>query len=155
MGYGEANYSLGVLIVLLMMFWFTCKCIGNKPQPKVRIVYKPIPQIKQPMKANPPNVKSGGLIYGGTKIRVGNDNGSSHIQLNNSVLEVPNSKTAMRDLMSVDVIKCNVNDRDNELSSMYLKKKRKENCTSCPKSLTGERGMRLDSFDALRPMDSY
>jgi hypothetical protein len=156
MGYGEVNYSVGVLIILLMMFWFTCKCIGNnKPKQKPIIIYRPIPQTKEPVKQPSINIKPGGLIYGGSKIRVGNDNGSSHIQLNNSVLEVPNSKTAMRDLTSVDVTKCNVNDKDNALSSMYLAKKRTENYASCPKSLTAERGLRLDSFEALKPMDSY
>ena len=28
-GNNELNYSLGVLIILLMVFWFVCKCIGN------------------------------------------------------------------------------------------------------------------------------
>ena len=29
---GELNYSIGVLVVLVLIFWVTCKCIGEKSE---------------------------------------------------------------------------------------------------------------------------
>ena len=155
----EVNYSLGVLIVLLMVFWFICKCVGQnnhqhsyRPMRRVQPMYM---QHTQPMKDSAPNVKSGGMLYGGTKVKIGNTNGSSNIQLNKGVMEVPNSKTATRDLMSSETYKCNDDNKDNELSTMYMMKKNKEKFKTRPRSLTSGRHLRSESYDDMRPMSSY
>jgi hypothetical protein len=157
MGNSEVNYSLGVLIVLLLMFWFVCKCIGkNDHVPyRPRMYMRPPPiQVVQPMKAPAPNVKAGGMLYGGTKVKIGTS-GSPHIGLHKGVVEVPNSKTASRELMSNESYKCNDSFTDNELSSMYMKKRKTEKYKSHPRSLTNERHLRSDSFNDLKPMGSY
>lgn len=155
----DVNYSIGVLVILLMMFWFVCKCIGKQQNSNYRhrpIIYMRHPpiQLKQPMK-DVPNIKSGGMIYGGTKIKIGNSDGSSQIKLNKGTVEVPNSKTAMRDLMSNDISLSSDSSKDTDLSTMHMQKKNKEKFKNHPHSLTNERGLRSDSFNDLKPMKSY
>jgi hypothetical protein len=156
MSANEVNYSLGVLIVLLMVFWFICKCVGqNNHQHSYRPMRRVQPMYMQPMKDSVPNIKPGGMLYGGTKVKIGNTNGSPSIQLHNGVMEVPNSKTATRDLMSNEIYKCNDDHKDNDLSTMYMMKKNKEKFKTPPRSLTSGRHLRSESYNDMKPMGSY
>ena len=82
-----ANYVLGVLIIVLIAFFCICKCdtIGG--------MYKSVYKSE--------NMKSG-MTYGGDKIVIVNSRVNPYIKYNNGVIEVPNSKSAMRNLMSTE-----------------------------------------------------
>jgi hypothetical protein len=109
----DLNYSICVLIILLLMFWFSCKCIGSNNQ------YK----LKESMKSK--------TTYGDSNIRIGNPQGLSYIYNNNKEIMVPNSQTAMRSLFDDDAYKCQsldtINDFDSRPAQIYLEKKRIEN----------------------------
>jgi hypothetical protein len=82
------NYSLVLLIVLLLIFWFMCKCIGKNTNSN----YK---------KENMVNDE----IYGGYRIRI-NDDAYPRMYVENNVVQVPNSKMALDRLRSTDIYKC-------------------------------------------------
>jgi len=126
----ELNYSLGVLIVLLMVFWFLCKCIGNSSHTE--------------------RLSNTNLYYGNTPVRIGSTVGVHYIAERNGIVEVPNSKTAMRHLFEDDVKRCTEkkteDDEEDETdqgpSTMLLKKNsaRESFVNKGPRSLTSTRG---------------
>ena len=136
----ELNYSLGVLIILLMFFWFVCKCIGQNHY-----------QIKRE-----PLTDDTHMIYGNTPIAL-NDSPVPYIYLNNSnVVLVPNSKTAYRHLFDKELIPCGIDTKnDKEMSTMYLKKKGIEKYEKMPRGMTSDRNKyRSDRIDRI-PMPSF
>lgn len=80
----DYDYSLGVLIILIMSFWFICKCIGGHQHH----MYKRCETM------------SPGLYYGNTPFLYGSDRDLGYIRTVGKKVVVPNSKTAMRDLYS-------------------------------------------------------
>jgi hypothetical protein len=86
------NYSLGLLIVLLLIFWVMCKCIGNNSRE---------PNCKKENMVNDE-------IYGGYRIRI-NDEAYPRMYVDNNYVQVPNSKMALERLRSTDIYKCGLN----------------------------------------------
>ena len=111
---GELNYSLGVLIILLMMFWFVCKCIGNSSS---RSYYT------EPMA----NKTDANLYYGNSPFAINGNNGLQYIRTTGGVINVPNSKTAMRHLYDEHAYKCGSLERsttaDDKQVKMHLDKR--------------------------------
>jgi hypothetical protein len=124
----KLNYSLGILIILLMGFWFICKCIGNNS-------YKT--KCKESMLGGP--YKSG-LYYGNSPISIGSKYGINHIIRNNGVIEVPNSKTAMRHLYDELAYKSasleRNSDNDDKQVAMHLNKRDMKEDIKGPRSKT-------------------
>ena len=104
------DYSISFLIILLMLFWFTCKCIG---------------------KSQCENMENGepSMLYGDIPIRVGSSYGLNYINNVNGVIEVPNSKTAMRHLFDNNEYKCiitNSHESDYDKALRHLLKNNSE-----------------------------
>ena len=146
----EFNYSLGVLIVLLIVFWTMCKCIGNN-QP---LNNHPRYYSREPFKSNSQ------FLYGNTPVAL---SGSPipYIRMNKTnTMLVPNSKSAYRHLTDHDEYKCGSDANldsmiDKELSTLFLKKKRMSDDTNMPRGLTSQR--KLQDTDRINrmPMASY
>jgi hypothetical protein len=149
----QINYSLGVLIVLLMFFWFTCKCIGTNQYKHLHVN----------------NCKSYGnhnLRHDNRNLRHDNRNlqhkesfsptfsygNDTDIEFSNSPipyirydysnnkLKIPNSMSAYSHLFDKELIKCGIdtaNDKDS--SSMHMQKKKIESIYNRPKSITSTR----------------
>jgi hypothetical protein len=132
-GNNELNYSLGVLIILLMVFWFVCKCIGND--------YKSY--YVEPMAVN-----DVGLYYGNSPIAIGGNYGLPYIRSVNNVIEVPNSKTAMRNLYDEYAYKCGSLERgsniDDKQVAIHLSK-RPNHSINGPRSKTESRELTSES----------
>jgi hypothetical protein len=143
----EINYSLGVLIILLLFFWFVCKCIGNPPK-----------NINTQASKKSEAMKGQRLRYGGTPINIDNKTNLSYIRLDDGVMQVPNSMTSVRRLSSESHNYASVNaisENDNESSTMHMKKKNLESMCNQPKSLTSQRVHQpVDHTDRM-PMPSY
>lgn len=143
----EINYSLGVLIVLLLLFYFVCKCIGQNEYHR----------LQERERFNGDDTT---LIYGNSPMIL-SKSPIPYIRKNaTNITEVPSSKSAMRHLFDVEEYKCgqdNVfdNKKDNEMSTLYMKKKEVEKFKIRPKGLTQERRHHnIDRNDRL-PMPSY
>jgi len=125
----ELNYSIGVLIILLLMFWFVCNC-SNKKQ--------------EPMRSGKP-IRHPSLNYGGNPIKIGSDRGLRYIHVNKKEVVVPNSKTAMRELFDDNAYKCQtldtLNDFDSRPAQIFLNKRKSEGYIGkkTPRSLTSTR----------------
>jgi hypothetical protein len=148
----EFNYSLGVLIVLLIMFWSMCKCIGNNQAPNNH--HRQRQYRREQFKSNSQ------FLYGNTPVAL---SGSPipYIRMNgtNTVL-VPNSKSSYRHLTDHDEYKCGSDENldsiiDKELSTMFLKKKRMSNSTKIPSGLTSQRNLQDTDRMNRMPMASY
>jgi hypothetical protein len=146
----EFNYSLGVLIVLLIVFWTMCKCIGNnQPQNNQHRQYR-----REPFKSNSQ------FLYGNTPVAL---SGSPipYIRMNKTdTVLVPNSKSAYRHLTDHDEYKCGSDSTldsmvDKELSTMFLKKKRMSDDTKIPRGLTSQRHLQDTDRMNRMPMASY
>ena len=87
-------YSIYILIILLIMFWFVCDCINQ---------YNDYTIHKEHMTNNNNN---NNFIYGGSKINIGSDSVYPYISYKKGVIIIPNSKSAMRRLMSTELYKC-------------------------------------------------
>lgn len=149
-GGDELNYSLGVLIVLLMVFWYLCKCIG---QTNYKYYYdsKHTPHKETMVDDN--------FYYGGNQINIGSYP-SDQCRLNKkNVIEVPNSKTAMRHLFD-STYKCSFDtkdDNDQKPSTIQMVKNsaREKFVNKRPRSLTATRVKNnVDDRDLL-PMAPY
>jgi hypothetical protein len=138
----EINYSLGALIVLLMFFWFICKCIGQN-------------QYQQPCQDR--FVDNTKLVYGNTPMGL-SKSPNPYIRLNSTnLMEVPNSKSAYRHLFDKEMIPCGLdNIKDKEMSTMHLQKKKSESYKSEPlRGLTAHRKLQDNSRINRTPMPSY
>jgi hypothetical protein len=143
----EINYSLGSLIILLVLFWFVCKCISNPPYDK---------HATHSMKSESMDGKK--YRYGGSPINIDNQSNLTYMRRTDGVIQVPNSMTSVRhlsneshDYASVE----NISENDNEPSTMHMKKKNLENKCNQPKSLTAQRVHQpVDHTDRM-PMPSY
>jgi hypothetical protein len=106
--YDSINYSIGGLIIMLMFFWFVCKCIGKN-------------QCKDGF------VDNTRLVYGNTPMIL-SKSPIPYIRLNaENVLEVPNSKSAYRHLYDKEIIPCGKDavkeiKKDKEVLDMSMKK---------------------------------
>jgi hypothetical protein len=131
----EINYSLGTLIVLLLLFWFVCKCISNPLHPGKHINQQQ-PSIKSE------TMDGHRLLYGGTPINLDNQTNLTYMRLTDGVIQVPNSMTSVRRLSSeshnYDIVN-DISENDNEFSTMHMKKKHLESMCNQPKSLTAQR----------------
>lgn len=129
----ELNYSLGILIILLMVFWFVCKCIGNNYRP-----YYSEPLVE----------KNIGLYYGNSPIAIGGNYRLPYIRRVNGVIEAPNSKTAMRHLYDEHAYKCGSLERssdiDDKQTNMHLAKQTPEPFKG-PRSKTDSRELMCGS----------
>lgn len=123
----DFNYSIGVLIILLLFFWFVCKCIGGK---------------RDSMKS----------VYGDKKIELVNTPHADIYSTNGGVY-VPNSKYAMKKLVDNEKYECSAPGKD--MSSFHMAKKSAENNHPKPISLTKERFLHDDDYSDLLPMASY
>jgi hypothetical protein len=144
----EINYILGSLIVLLLLFWFVCKCICNQPSS-----YK---LITVPM--NSESMDGSRLSYGGTPVNLDSKTNLTYTRLTNGVIQVPNSMTSVRRLSDESHNYESVNDiseNDNEPSTMHIKKKHLEGMCNQPKSLTAQRVHQPVSHTDRMPMPSY
>jgi hypothetical protein len=148
----EFNYSLGVLIVLLIVFWAMCKCIGNNQDPNNH--HRQRQYQREPFKSN------SRFLYGNTPVAL---SGSPipYIRMNKTdTVLVPNSKSAYRHLTDHDEYKCGSDTTldsmiDKELSTMFLKKKRMSNNTKIPSGLTSQRNLQDTDRMNRTPMASY
>jgi hypothetical protein len=145
----EINYSLGALIVLLLLFWFVCKCIGNPDCTQ---------KSGQSVVANRDGMKGSRLRYGGTPIHMDNQTNLTYMRLTDGVIQVPNSMTAVRRLSSESHNYAPVNtitETDNEPSTIHMQKKHLESKCGHPRSLTAQRiHQPIDHSDRM-PMPSY
>lgn len=149
---GEFNYSLGVLIVLLIVFWSMCKCIGNNHQHPYqhnwgrRRQYEPFSDSR--------------LLYGNTPVAL-SESPIPYIRMNKSdTVLIPNSKSAYRHLTDYDEYKCGVDNNldtqiDNDPSSMFLKKKKIANQKKIPSGMTTQRKLQDNDRMNRVPMPSY
>jgi hypothetical protein len=144
----EINYSLCTLIILLLLFWFVCKCISSP--------YKHITQQQTSKKSEA--MGDHRFRYGGTPINIDDQTNLTYMRLNDGVIQVPNSLTSVRRLSDESHNYASVNaisENDNEPSTMYMKKKHLENMCNQPKSLTAQRVHQpVDHTDRM-PMPSY
>jgi hypothetical protein len=126
----ELNYNIGVLIILLLMFWFVCNNI--KPTEIKR---------KEPMS----HQVNQSLNYGGNPIKIGSSRGLKYIHSNKNGIVVPNSQTSMRELFDNSAYKCQsldtLNDFDSRPAQMFLNKRKSEGYIGkkTPRSLTSTR----------------
>jgi hypothetical protein len=161
MSHNEIVYGIGILIILLMVVWFfnityeICDKDSyykhNRHRKKYYNNIQNCENMNNKISTMQKNIKPGGLIYGGKKIKIGNSNNSSNIKLNEGMVGIPNSKTVTRDLMIFDNVEHVIDKKDDEFSTMHLIKKSKEKYSN-PLSLTGERIMHSDSYDSLKPI---
>lgn len=123
---GSLNYSIGVLIILLMVFWFISKCIGNSAY---HAYY-----------TEPMSDTDAGLYYGATPYSIGGSSGLNYIRNVGGVGEVPNSKTAMRHLYDEQSYKCGSLERssntDDRQVAMHLDKQPAVGDSKGPRSKT-------------------
>jgi hypothetical protein len=135
------NYSLGTLIILLLMFWFTCKCIGqNNDHYYTREKF--IDDTK--------------LMYGNSPITLSSST-IPYIRMDaKNLIEVPNSKSAMRHLFDEDMVPCKLDTSiDDDGSIMHMRKKEIESYKELPRGLTDQRKYQnIDRRDRI-PMPSY
>ena len=138
----DINYNLGILIILLLMFWFTCKCIGQNNDHYYN------------RERFTDNTK---LIYGDSPIALSSST-IPYIRMNDTkVIEVPNSKSAMRHLFDEDMVPCKLDtDVDSDGSIMHMRKKEIESFKGGrPTGLTPQRKYQnIDRSDRI-PMPSY
>lgn len=102
----DFDYSLGVLIILLMSFWFTCKCIGGHQH-----------HSHQKCEGMAP-----GFYYGNTPFLYGSERDIGYIRTVKKKVEVPNSKTAMSDLYSGEDYKPKATGKESEHSDIQVQK---------------------------------
>lgn len=136
----DINYSLGTLIILLLMFWFTCKCIGQNNDHYYNERFTD-------------NTK---LIYGDSPITLSSST-IPYIRMNaTNLIEVPNSKSAMRHLFDEDMVPCKLDTSvDIDGSIMHMRKKEIETYKGRPLGLTDQRiHQNIDRKDRI-PMPSY
>ena len=136
----DINYSLGTLIILLLMFWFTCKCIGQNNDHYYNERFTD-------------NTK---LIYGDSPITLSSST-IPYIRMNaTNLIEVPNSKSAMRHLFDEDMVPCKLDTSvDIDGSIMHMRKKEIETYKGRPRGLTDQRiHQNIDRKDRI-PMPSY
>jgi hypothetical protein len=143
------NYSLGVLIVLLMVFWFMCKCIGNSGA-----------RMSEGMQDK--QEPAGGFYYGNSPLYLGTPTGTRYIKINKkNVVEVPNSKTAMRHLFDDEAYKCQTldtfEDFDQAPSDIFMAKNavRDRLKDNRPTSMTATRENMCSDRHTRIPMGSY
>jgi len=123
----DFNYSIGVLIVLLLFFWFVCKCIGGK---------------RDAMNS----------VYGDKKIRIVNTP-YADIRSTSGGVYVPNSQDAMNKLVDDERYACAAPGKD--MTSFHMAKKSVDANHHKPISLTKERFLHDDDYSDLLPMASY
>jgi hypothetical protein len=125
------NYSLGALIVLLMFFWFICKCVGQSEYNKL---YHNNERFAD-------NTK---MMYGNTPMKL-SKSPIPYIRLNPSnLMEVPNSKSAYRHLFDVAEYKNSQdsvldNKNNSDMASLFLQKKSVEKFVRQPRGMTDQR----------------
>jgi hypothetical protein len=127
----QINYSLGVLIVLLMFFWFTCKCIGTNQ-------YKHLHVNNLPHKES----FSSTFSYGNNTDIEFSNSPIPYIRYDysNNKLKIPNSMSAYSHLFDKELIKCGIDTtNDNDSSSIHMQKKKIEAMYNRPKSITSTR----------------
>ena len=152
----QINYSIGILIILLMFFWFVSKSIGINTYQQLHQQYDVCHTSNQLNKEN----FSPTLSYDGATIIDLSESPLPYIRYNNetNTIKVPNSKSAYVHLFDKEMIPCGVDtDHDNEPSSMYLQKRKTESMcgNKIPKSLTSVRSnQNIDRNDRL-PMSSF
>lgn len=147
----EINYSLGVLIILIMVFWFVCKCIGQSN-------YKSYYEKEKMTNMNVDH----GFYYGNTPLYLGTPTGINYIRTNKrNVVEVPNSMTAMRELYDEEHNRCQTLDTlagfDQAPAKMTLQKKivREAFKNRRPSSMTSTRENMCNDRHTRIPMSSY
>jgi hypothetical protein len=156
----QMEYSLGVLIVLLIVFWYMCKTIGGCSQKNtcgqpVHINHcatesmdGDLSYLKQAR--SDPGVIPVKLKYGNTPLLLGSKDGYKLIRTmpsgdvsNPFNVEVPNSKTAMRRLYDDEPLQ--PTNRDEAMSSsfadMHILKQTLQTERDTPASVTNTRGM--------------
>ena len=145
----DINYSLGVLIVLLMVFWFMCKCIGKPPG-----------RMSEGMCDK--KKSSGSFYYGNSPIYFGTPTCSRYIKINKkNTVEVPNSNTAMRHLFDDDAYKCQTldtaGDFDQAPADIFMAKNavRDRLKDRRPTSMTATRENMCSDRHTRIPMGSY
>jgi len=147
----QINYSIGILIILLMFFWFVSKSIGINTYQQLHQQCDGHHTSNQLYKEN----FSPTLSYNGETIIDLSESPLPYIRYNNetNTIKVPNSKSAYVHLFDKEMIPCGVDtDRDNEPSSMHLQKRKTESMcgNEIPKSLTSLRGnQNIDRNDRL------
>ena len=122
----ETNYNIGVLILLVMVFWVIYMC--NLSCEHMEDQTGGDSSIQQ--------TKSDPMIYGNTPLKLGTPSGINYImQTKNNVVRVPNSQTAMRHLFDSDEYKCyngslddgdNVSYNDDTVSDIIMQKNKVE-----------------------------
>jgi hypothetical protein len=114
------------LCVIVTLYLFSIYTESKKKEDK-----------KEPMTQN--------LNYGGNNIKIGNNRGLKYIYSDKNGVNVPNSKTAMRELFDESAHKCGSLDTldnfDTQPSQIFLNKKKYEdfNLKKTPRSLTSTR----------------
>ena len=103
------DYSLGVLIVLLMVFWFTCKCIGGHGHAHHQ---------------NKCEGMTGGFYYGNTPFMYGSERDLGYVRTIGDHVVVPNSKTAMRNLYTDEDYKSKSSVKEVEYSDIQTQKQK-------------------------------
>ena len=111
----NSNLFIIIIIIILILLWLIGKCICKKSRAYSR-------------KENMAIDSNSGLYYGNSPITIDPKRGIKYIALNkNNIIDVPNSKTAMRHLFDDKEYKCNSLDNtpeesDQKSSIMQLKK---------------------------------
>jgi hypothetical protein len=104
----EFNYSIGVLIVLLMSFWFVCKCMR--------------PKTDNTCKRKHNHYEGMEMGYDSIPVIVDDSYGLSYIRNKDGKIVVPNSKHNIRDHYSDHENRCS----STEYSEIQTTKKKTE-----------------------------
>jgi hypothetical protein len=123
-GGGGLNYSLGVLIILLMVFWFVSKCIGQSGAHSYYI---------KPMSRN-----GNALHHVNTSHSLGGYHRTQYNKKSN-VVGIPESNTSMRHLNDENAYKCSGPERsnaDDKQVDIHLAKQSKVKNQKGPRSKT-------------------
>ena len=109
-GDNEFNYNIGMLIILLLFFWFVCKCVGKSNYQSHYI--EPMEAKNKTIYADSPLVIGGGLPY---------------IHTIDDVIHVPDSNLSMHNLKDTGSYKCGSLERAEEMdkkqTEMHLAKR--------------------------------
>lgn len=119
----QVNYSVGLLIILLLVFWHMCKCSNQPSNNKI--------SCQENYTSN--------LVYGGAPLTVG----GSHTRIindGNVGLKVPNSMTAMRKLYD-EYPQPKTDGISSQLVDMYIVKQKQRKKDAKPSGLTASRSL--------------
>lgn len=162
MAISQLEYSIGLLIVMLVVFWYMSWIAGSACRPvrpqcrrKCGGVCRECMEgsLRYPGVAHKDNkVIVTNAVYGNSPIRIGSPDGVKYIRLLNeldktkpSVIEIPNSKTAMRRLFddSETDYKSQTHDENmsQSFSDMHINKKILQNGRNKPSSHTSSRDL--------------